>query len=113
MSRLYVPATKRSASLHGDDVHLVAVSDGQTTCKADERSVYHGRLYGGMNTSQPIKRLYTVKEAGQYLGRTTWGVRHLIWKGKLPQVRCGKCIHVDIRDLERFVEQNKYREPTD
>lgn len=63
-----------------------------------------------MSTAQPIKRLYTVSEAGQYLGRSTWGVRHLIWNGKLPSVRCGKLVHVDIQDLEQFVNRNKVTE---
>lgn len=63
-----------------------------------------------MSAGQPIKRLYTVPEAGKYLGRSTWSVRHLIWNGKLPSVRCGKLIHLDIQDLERFIERNKVTE---
>ncbi len=53
------------------------------------------------------KRLLTVKEAAVYLGRSVYGVRGLIWAGKLPYVRFDKRIHLDICDLEKFVEENK------
>ena len=56
------------------------------------------------------KRLYNVKEAGKYLGRSAWAVRHLIWSGELPQVRQGRRVFVDIVDLEQFVERFKVRE---
>ncbi|NGZ97374.1 MAG: hypothetical protein CV089_14870 [Nitrospira sp. WS110] len=63
--------------------------------------------------SEPIsKRLYSVKEAGKYLGRSPWGVRHLIWEGHLPQVRQGRRVMVDIVDMDKFIEKHK-RESTD
>ena len=55
-----------------------------------------------------VKRLYTVKEAAMYLGRSTWGVRELIWAGRIPVVRPeGRKIFLDILDLEKFIDQNK------
>lgn len=33
------------------------------------------------------KRLCTLKEAANYLGRSDWSVRELIWSGRLPIVR--------------------------
>jgi len=57
-----------------------------------------------------LKRLYTIEEAAAYLGRTGWAIRHLIWGGKLPAVRVGKRIHIDVEDMNRFIEQNKVRE---
>ena len=55
-----------------------------------------------------VKRLYTVKEAAMYLGRSTWGVRELIWTGRIPVVRPeGRKIFLDILDLEKFIDQNK------
>jgi excisionase family DNA binding protein len=57
------------------------------------------------------KRLYNVKEAGRYLGRSPWAIRHLIWSGELPQVRQGRRVFVDIMDLEQFVERCKVKEP--
>jgi excisionase family DNA binding protein len=35
------------------------------------------------------KRLYTVEEAGEYLGRSVWGIRELIYKGELPFTKAG------------------------
>ena len=53
------------------------------------------------------KRLYSVKEAGRYLGISGWAVRHLIWSGKLPEVRQGRRVLVDIHDMNRFIENHK------
>jgi hypothetical protein len=30
------------------------------------------------------QRLYDLKDAAEYLGRTVWGVRNLVWAGELP-----------------------------
>lgn len=57
-----------------------------------------------------LKRLYSVKEAGKYLGRSPWAIRHLIWSGALPQVRQGRRVFVDIVDLDQFVEKYKVTE---
>ena len=57
-----------------------------------------------------FKRLYNIPEAAQYLGRTSWSVRHLIWSGELPEVRAGKRVQVDIKDMDAFIEMNKQRE---
>ena len=54
------------------------------------------------------KRLYSIDEAAIYLGRSSWGVRRLIWKGMLPQVRGDKRVHVDVQDMDAFIE--KYKE---
>lgn len=53
------------------------------------------------------KRLYTLPESAKYLGRTLWSMRELIWSGKIPIVRDGKRIFVDIRDLEAYVLKHK------
>ena len=53
------------------------------------------------------KRLYTLNEAAHYLGRTLWSMRELIWAGKIPIVRDGKRIFVDISDLDSYVTKNK------
>ena len=60
--------------------------------------------------SNPLcKRLYTLKESAEYLGRSEWGMRDLIWAGKIPVVRedGSRKIYVDILDLEEFVNHNK------
>lgn len=53
------------------------------------------------------KRLYSVPEAAHYLGRSVWSVRRLVWAGDLPQVRAGGRVHLDVRDLDEFIEKNK------
>jgi excisionase family DNA binding protein len=55
------------------------------------------------------KRLYTLKEAAEYLGRSEWGMRELVWTRKIPVVRQegGRKIFVDILDLMEFIEKNK------
>lgn len=60
-------------------------------------------------SNQVRKRLYTLKEAAAYLGRSEWGMRELIWAGMIPVVkqRAARKIFLDINDLDRFVETNK------
>ena len=55
------------------------------------------------------KRLYSIQEAAVYLGRSTWSVREMIWAGKIPYIKDGKRIFVDIRDLDDWIERNKTR----
>ncbi len=58
----------------------------------------------------PVKRLYTLHEAGIYLGRSVWSVRRLVWAGELPAVRARGRVHVDVQDMDEFIERNKERE---
>ncbi len=53
------------------------------------------------------KRLYSVKEAGRYLGRSPWAIRHLIWEKYLPEVRQGRRVMIDVEDMDRFIEKHK------
>ncbi len=53
------------------------------------------------------KRLFTVLEAAEYLGMTEWGVRGLIYNGKIPSVRNGRRVFLDIEDMNRWIEENK------
>ena len=53
------------------------------------------------------KRLYSIKEASVYLGRSVWAVREMLWAGKLPYVKDGRRILLDIRDMEHWIDQNK------
>lgn len=57
------------------------------------------------------KRLYSVREAACYLGRTVDGVRYMISVGRLPAVRDGRRVLVDIKDMDEFIERNKVLEP--
>ncbi len=62
----------------------------------------------GMSNSMG-KRLYTLKEGAQYLGRSEWGMRELIWAGKIPVVReeGARKIFLDVQDLDEFIQKNK------
>jgi len=55
------------------------------------------------------KRLYTLKESAEYLGRSVWGVRDLIWARVIPVVKQQGCrkMYLDISDLDAFIEKNK------
>lgn len=63
-----------------------------------------------MGTNKPLgKRLYTLKEAAQYLGRSVWSMRELVYSGKIPFVKPDgeRKYFFDISDLVGFVEKNK------
>ena len=55
------------------------------------------------------KRLYTLKEAAHYLGRSVWGMRDLVWAQVIPVVmqRGSRKMYFDINDLDAFIEKNK------
>ncbi len=55
------------------------------------------------------QRLYTVKDAAVYLGRTVWGVRELIWSGELPVIKSGRGgkQYIDVLDMDAFIDRNK------
>ena len=57
-----------------------------------------------------IKRLFSIPEAAIYLGRSVWSIRRLIWNGDLPQVRAGGRVHVDVKDMDAFIDKNKEQE---
>ena len=52
--------------------------------------------------------LLNVKEAAVYLGRSEQSVQHLIFGKELPVVRVGRRVHLDRRDLDTWIEKNKY-----
>ena len=61
-------------------------------------------------TYNPLcKRLYTLKEAAEYLGRSVWGMRDLIWSQVIPVVKQygSRKMYIDIADLDAFIEKNK------
>jgi excisionase family DNA binding protein len=52
-------------------------------------------------------RLLSVEHAAAYLGRTKEATQQLIAAGKLPTVRSDRRVFIDIRDLDRWIEQHK------
>jgi len=57
--------------------------------------------------SPPAQRLFDLKAAAGYLGRSVWGVRELVWSGQIPVVKSGRKLYLDICDMERWIERNK------
>ena len=57
----------------------------------------------------PVKRLYSIKELASLIGATEWFWRSQIWDGQLPYVQVGKKMFVDYRDVENFIEKNKFK----
>ena len=57
----------------------------------------------------PGRRLLSLEEAASVLGLSPYSVRRLIWDGKLPAVRLTRRVQVDLRDVEKLIEQAKDR----
>ncbi len=57
---------------------------------------------------RPAKRLYDLKEASLYMGRTVCALREMIWAGKLPVVKDGRRVLLDVYDMDRWIEQSKF-----
>jgi len=53
------------------------------------------------------KRLFSIPEASFYLGRSVCALREMLWAGKLPYIKDGRRILLDIRDMDSWVEKNK------
>ena len=55
------------------------------------------------------KRLYNIREAAQYLGRSVWGMRDLVWKREIPVVKSagGRKMFIDVQDLDAYISRNK------
>lgn len=59
---------------------------------------------------QPLlspKRLLSIKNSAEYMGRGIYGIRELIWSGQIPIVRDGRKIFLDILDLDRYIASKK------
>lgn len=56
------------------------------------------------------KRLYSLEEAGYYLGRSEWVIAKMVRKGELPYVGHGRRKLLDIKDLDLWVDREKIRD---
>jgi excisionase family DNA binding protein len=59
------------------------------------------------NRIRPNKRLFDIKEAAMYLGRTVGALREMLYAGKMPFVRDGRRILIDINDMDVWIDRNK------
>lgn len=53
------------------------------------------------------QRLYSIKDASTYLGRSVWAVREMLWAGKMPHIKDGRRIQVDINDMDAWIDKSK------
>ncbi len=53
------------------------------------------------------KRLYSIPEAAEYLGRSVPAVRELIFRGRLACVRIDRRVQVDKADLDQLIDDHK------
>jgi excisionase family DNA binding protein len=51
-------------------------------------------------------RLLTVAQAATYLGRSKASVQHLVAQRRIPVVREGRRIFLDVRELDRWIAAN-------
>jgi excisionase family DNA binding protein len=54
-----------------------------------------------------MPRLLTAKQSAEYIGRSEQAVRHLLFQREIPVVRNGRCVRVDRKDLDRWIENSK------
>jgi hypothetical protein len=52
-------------------------------------------------------RLLTVEQAATYMGRTEEAMQHMVANGKVPTVRIDRRVFLDVRDLNRLIENFK------
>lgn len=107
MSGLLLRTGQGDQGVPGNDMRPLALSHGTAT----EESHRITDLFPAMGPqAKLIKRLYSLAEAGTYLGRSTWSIRRLIWSGELPSVRAGGRVQLDVQDMDAFIEQHKIQE---
>jgi len=63
--------------------------------------------YISKNQLRPQKRLFSLQDTSIYLGRSINGVRQMLWDGKMPFIKDGKRIFIDLKDIEIWIEKNK------
>ena len=60
-----------------------------------------------MTDNKKAKRLYSRKEAAEFLGISLSTLIRLIKRGVIPTVKIGARRLIDRQDLDRYVEMNK------
>lgn len=94
---------------HGAECHRPPMTktllDPLVTALAEQLAALLQPVLAGR--SQIRKRLLTVAEAAQYLGRSPKAIHALVERGKIPVVRVDSRRFFDVVDLERWVEKHK------
>lgn len=73
------------------------------------QAIVAGVLEGilAVKPAERLPRLMDVDAAARYLSRSPNAVRKLIDAGKLPSVRIDRKVCLDVRDLDRVIEEAK------
>lgn len=103
-----VPFPQRSHHERPSGAAKTVATRGQSKSGVKRRK--NGKGLGTTKSAQWIgspQRLFPLKQAAAYLGRSPRGMRELEWSGRIPAVRDGKKIYFDIQDLNAYVERNK------
>jgi excisionase family DNA binding protein len=103
VSSLDFATARRSADVGTLHVLVDAIAEEVATKVKSEVAAHVQQLAGKV---QPV--LFNVKDAALYLGRPEQAVQHLIFEKALPVVRIGRRVHLDRRDLDAWIEKNKY-----
>lgn len=82
--------------------------DGLAKAIAEEVAAKLRQDFGASQEPRIQPALLTVKETAIYLGRSEQSIQHLIFEKQLPVVRVGRRVHLDRRDLDAWIERNKY-----
>jgi excisionase family DNA binding protein len=58
--------------------------------------------------SNPMRRLMTVQESAEYLGRSIPSFREMLYGHKIKVIQNGRGkVWIDIKDLDAWIDQNK------
>ncbi len=68
------------------------------------------RIDGRVSQIASPKRLFTVPEAAEYLGRSENAVKLLIHRGKLPVTRIDSKSQIDKKALDKLIDECTYFE---
>jgi excisionase family DNA binding protein len=90
----------------GIDANIDLVTALARSVAAEVATILKQELAKSSPAVEPI--LLTVKTAAVYLGRSEQSIQHLIFQKELPVVRIGRRVHLDRRDLDEWIEKNKY-----
>jgi len=41
------------------------------------------------------------------IGRTDWAIREMLWAGKIPCIRDGRRVLLDVTDMDSWIEKQK------
>ena len=52
-------------------------------------------------------RLFTVQEAARYLAVSASTLYGWVWQRRISFVKVGRALRFDVRDLERFIDENR------